>query len=153
MVVFRITGGELQPEIEVPAEATFLDLKDLIQSRLDIKVSRQMLMFNDKELRDDQIIAQLGVDFAPLLLVVAPLSGQPKFCIIVESSIKDFIVKVRETYTVSHLKMKIQKQSGILFNNMRLYRLSEEMDDDLPLSAYYVCHGSKVEMIYGLDPR
>lgn len=47
------------------------------------------LMLNDRELRDDQLIAYLGLKFPAVLLVVAPLSGQPKFSINVKSSIQD----------------------------------------------------------------
>ncbi|KAH9790060.1 hypothetical protein KPL71_003270 [Citrus sinensis] len=154
MVHFAITGGEVIPEIEMPMFATILDLKETIEEILDVDVARQTLNFNNQVLTNDQTIGHLNLGpFAALALVVTPLAGQPKFNILVKSINEEINIRVKETTLVVDLKRKLERRCGILFEKITLHRLSKEMEDDFPLSAYYVCEGSEVEMTTKIEPR
>lgn len=154
MVHFTITGGEVIPEIEMPMFAPILDLKERIEEILDVDVARQTLNFNNQVLTNDQTIGHLNLGpFAALALVVTPLAGQPKFNILVKSINEEINITVKETTLVVDLKRKLERRRGILIEKITLHRLSKEMGDDFPLSAYYVCEGSEVEMTTKIEPR
>lgn len=154
MVHFAITGGEVIPEIEMPMFATILDLKETIEEILDVDVARQTLNFSNQVLTNDQTIGHLNLGpFAALGLVVTPLAGQPKFNILVKYINEEINIRVKETTLVVDLKRKLERRCGILTEKITLHRLSKEMEDDFPLSAYYVCEDSEVEMTTKIEPR
>lgn len=62
-------------------------------------------------------------------------------------------IRVKETTLVVDLKRKLERRRGILIEKITLHRLSKEMEDDFPLSAYYVCEDSEVEMTTKIEPR
>lgn len=80
-VAFKITGGELIPEIQMLSSETILDLKKRIEARLDVPVARQTLRFNNQVLPNDLKINHydfnIGHDrhqVVTLALVVSPLA-------------------------------------------------------------------------------
>ncbi|KAK1587890.1 hypothetical protein Q3G72_017961 [Acer saccharum] len=155
-VQFRITGGEVTPEITMPISATVLDLKERIQLFTGIVMTRQTLRFNNQELTNDRTISHYGFgQFATLVLDVKPLNDQfPKFYILAKyGNEQSKMIKVKETTLVGDLRSKIERQFGIPGKLMSLYRLSHEMNDDFPLSAYYVCAGCEVEVVINTESR
>jgi hypothetical protein len=154
MVLFRITGGELKPEIEMPASATILALKERINEVLNMEVARQTLSFGSMLMENDRIIDSYGFpQFVVLSLIVRPLSGQRKINILVKSSSKVERIRMRETQKVAELREKISRRWGISVKKMTLLRLSKEMDDNLLLSAYYISRDSEVEVKVHTQPR
>ncbi|KAK3211217.1 hypothetical protein Dsin_015923 [Dipteronia sinensis] len=106
-VQFRITGGEVTPEITMPISATILDLKERIQLFTGIVMTRQTLRFNNQELTNDRTIGHYGFgQFATLVLDVKPLNDQfPKFYILVKScNEQSKMIKVKETTLVGDLR-------------------------------------------------
>ncbi|KAL5764668.1 hypothetical protein ACOSQ2_017262 [Xanthoceras sorbifolium] len=154
-VQFQITGGQVTPVIAMPISATILDLKERIQLFTDIEMARQTLRFNDRELTNDQTISHYSFgEFAQLVLDVKPLDNEPKFDILVKScNEQSKLIRVKETTLVGELRSKIERRFGIPGKLMNLYRLSEDMKDDFPLSAYYVCEGCQVEVVTNIEPR
>ncbi|KAJ7976931.1 Ubiquitin domain-containing protein [Quillaja saponaria] len=153
MASFTITGGEVVPEIEMPPSATILDLKQRTKEELDVEVDRQTLLYNQMELSNEHPIEYVYQEFVTLNLVVTPLVGQPKINVVVRSSTAEGFVRIKETYTVADFKRKIERLWGIPTEKIILRRLSQEMEDNLWLSAYYVNEGSEVEVIVIVDPR
>ncbi|KAM3689223.1 hypothetical protein ACB098_09G030800 [Castanea mollissima] len=155
MVRFRITGGELKPEIEMSSSGTILELKERIYELCNVEVARQTLFFYATELENDRTIESYEFlqPFETLGLVVTPLSGDPKFDILVKSSTAEDCVRVRETQKVADLRRKIERRWGILAQKITLLSHSIEMNDDHLLSAYYVNRGSIVEVKVSIESR
>lgn len=154
MVLFRIVGGEVRPEIEMPASATILVLKERIKEILNVEVTRQTLWLGDILLENDRIIDSYDfAQFVMINLIVTPFLGQPKVNILVKSSNKVEHIRMRETKKVAELKNKISRRWGIPVRKMTLHRLSKEMDDNLPLSAYYINQDSEVEVRVHVEAR
>ncbi|GAV75803.1 ubiquitin domain-containing protein [Cephalotus follicularis] len=153
-VTLRIGGGEVIHEIETSLTHMLIHLKSLIEGQMGIALDRQTLWFNDEELRNDRTIESYGFEqHDTIKLVVEPLPGDPKVEVVVRSHIKEERIRVKETYTVGDLKRKIERRWGILSSYITLTRMSKEMEDDMPLSAYYVCEGSLVELVINREPR
>ena len=154
MVRFRITGGELKPEIEMSSSGTILELKERIYELWNVEVARQTLFFDATELENDRKIESYEFQpFETLGLVVTPLSGDPKFDILVKSSTAEDCIRVRETQKVADLRRKIERRWGILAQKITLLSHSIEMNDDHLLSAYYVNRGSIVEVKVSIESR
>ena len=154
MVRFRITGGELKPEIEMSSSGTILELKERIYELWNVEVARQTLFFDATELENDRKIESYEFQpFDTLGLVVTPLSGDPKFDILVKSSTAEDCIRVRETQKVADLRRKIERRWGILAQKITLLSHSIEMNDDHLLSAYYVNRGSIVEVKVSIESR
>jgi hypothetical protein len=78
MVLLRIIGGELEPEIEMPASATILELKERINELLNVEVARQTLWYSYTRLENNCSIESYGFgQFTWLALRVNPLMAQP----------------------------------------------------------------------------
>ncbi|KAK0604408.1 hypothetical protein LWI29_015381 [Acer saccharum] len=155
-VQFRISGGQVTPEITMPISATILDLKERIQLFTDICMTRQTLRFNNQELTNDRTISHYEFgQFATLVLGVKPLDDRyPKFFILVKScNEQSKLIRVKETTLVGDLRSKIERHFGIPGKLLSLFRLSQEMKDEFPISAYYVCAGSQVEVVINIEPR
>ncbi|KAK2662841.1 hypothetical protein Ddye_001415 [Dipteronia dyeriana] len=150
-VLFTITGGEVIPEIEMPVSATILELKKKIESVLNLKAERQTLRHDNEELNNDRTIAYYNFkkNVATLVLHFKPLSGKPKFNITVKDGDDEFNVKVKETTLIADLIKKIEKCTGYSIKYMNLYHLSTKIEEeDLPITAYYISEGSKIEVKY-----
>ncbi|KAJ4724367.1 Ubiquitin domain-containing protein [Melia azedarach] len=149
-VKFKITGGEVVPEIEMLASATIFDLKKKIESILEVGVSRQTLRFNNQVLTNERKIERYNFSqSATLVLLVAPLPGHPRLKICVKSPYElSSNIRVKETTLVADLKKEISDRWIVAAKSMTLYRLSTKMEEDLPVSDYYVCEGSKIEVRY-----
>lgn len=156
-MVVRIEGRKLVPDISLPWSATVLDLKEHIQFLLDVKIERQTLKANGEVLVSDQIVGEEYIH--TVFLEVSPLAGDPEFEIVLDYEGEEIKVRVKETTLVGELKGKIERRWGSpgkhrslhrlsLVGNQSflLYRLSTQMEDHLPLSAYYVSEGSRIEV-------
>ncbi|KAL5831759.1 hypothetical protein ACOSQ4_017113 [Xanthoceras sorbifolium] len=120
-VLFKITGGEVIPEIEMLETATILDLKKRIESVLNLKAERQILRtYDNQELNNDRTIAHY-----------------------------DFKKNVKETTLVGDLIKKIEKRLICSSKYINLYHLSTKLEEeDLPLTTYYISEGSEIEVKY-----
>lgn len=149
-VKFKILGGEITPEIEIPVSATIPDLKTRIETILGIAVGRQTLRYNNRELVNDQKIQHYNFGrAAELILKVTPPAGRPRFNISAKSNYNAQVkVKVKETTRVSKLKKKLEEHWIFSTEDLTLYRLGQEMEDDFPLSAYYISEGAHIEGVY-----
>ncbi|KAK3185214.1 hypothetical protein Dsin_032500 [Dipteronia sinensis] len=113
-VLFKITGGVVIPEVEMPISATILELKKKIkiESVLKLKAERQTLRHQNQELNNDRTIAYYDFkkNVATLVLHFKPLPGKPKFNITVKDGDDEFNVKVKETTLVADLFKEIEKR-------------------------------------------
>lgn len=154
MVLFRIIGGELEPEIEMPATTTILELKERIDEILKVEVARQTLWFGFTSLENDHSIESYSFShFTTLGLIVRPLPRQLKFNILVKSSSRVEHIRVRETQKVAELRNKISKHWSIPVVNVAFIRLTKKMDDDLPLCTYYIVQDFEVEVKVRIEPH
>lgn len=147
-VLFTITGGQVIPKIRMPILGTIFDLKNEISEALDVDVMRQTLVAKDTViLRDKNTIFSyhLGED-ATIDLHVEPYFFSFNIQIKIEGSYQTMTVQ-DESDLVSKLKHDIEKEWGISSDGFSLYRLSKKMEDDLPLSSYYVCKGCKIDVV------
>ncbi|KAK0590138.1 hypothetical protein LWI29_023134 [Acer saccharum] len=149
-VLFKITGGVMIPEIEMPISATILELKKKIESVLKLKAERQTLRHHNQELNNGRTIAYYDFkkNVATLVLHFKPLPGKPKFNVLVKSKYDEFNVKVKETTLVADLFKEIEKRLRYsLIKNYNVYHLSTKIEEeDLPVTAYYICEGSNIEV-------
>lgn len=145
MVTFQIYGGNVVPEIQLPSSATILELKQKIEQNLNVKVARQTLFWSEQILQDEGPIASYGFDSpAPVHLSVAREPSH-EFFIDLSSRTRPLTnIRVKESYEVKDLKLKIQKLWGIETKNIALFRLSKKMEDHHLLSSYYVYEGAEV---------
>lgn len=145
MVFFKITGGELKPELEMSSSATILELKEWIHERLNVEIARQALFFDKIELEDDRTIESYEFEAVEILgLVVTPVPEDPIYEILVKSTTAEARIRVRETQKVVELRGKIERLWGIPTQYISLSRHGIVMDDHHPLSAYYVNQGCTV---------
>ncbi|KAL5766386.1 hypothetical protein ACOSP7_017003 [Xanthoceras sorbifolium] len=151
-VLFKITGGEVIPEIEMLETATILDLKKRIESVLNLKAERQILRtYDNQELNNDRTNAHYDFkkNVATLVLHFKPLPGKSKFNILVKVGDDEFNLKVKETTLVGDLIKKIEKRLICSSKYMNLYHLSTKLEEeDLPLTTYYISEGSEIEVKY-----
>ncbi|KAK7279327.1 hypothetical protein RJT34_24375 [Clitoria ternatea] len=154
MVYFTIAGGEIVPEIEMSSSETILDLKEKIRKELEVEVDRQNLWYNNRMLRDHELIADHGFrGNVRLMLNVTPLSPDYKLHVMVKHPGSDGFVRVRETDKVRHLRGKVERCWGVPPRRFTLSRLNVEMKDNFPLSAYYINEASEVELKIIIEPR
>ncbi|GLT25701.1 hypothetical protein SLA2020_008130 [Shorea laevis] len=153
-VTLTITGGKVEPQITCPVSSTILALKQRIYTLLDVDVARQTLFFEGQELQDDLHIKDYNLQpFSEVALSVEPYNNDEKFTIQAMLSIDcSEIVRVRETMSVAELKGKVEKRFGC-GECTALTRLGVVMEDEFPLSAYYVNPNSLVEVSIKIDPR
>lgn len=148
MVLLRIDGGEITPQIEVTYFDTILNLKEMIRDVLGVEIGRQTLVYDERTLLDDEEIRHciFGRDSATVTLSVAPLSEGTKIAVQLESSLKQGSMRTRETDSVADLQNKIERRWGLRNCSITLFRLDTQMNEDLPLSAYYVVDGTKIDV-------
>lgn len=137
-VLLKIVGGEVIPEIEMLESATVLDLKEKIETILNVGVARQTLKFRNQVLMNDQTIGHWNFEqHASIVLCVKPLAGEPKFNISVENNYGEkTILKVRENTLVDEVKGRLDKEWLFSSSWLTLKHLSVEMDDDFPPSLH-----------------
>lgn len=154
MVSFRITGGQIVPEIHVNASATVLDLKLEIEKELGVEAERQSLRYNTRELKNHQMIQKYKFrECETLNLRVRPMTERKKVHVLVKQEGANGYVRMRETDSVFHLRKKIEKYWGIPRSIFTLRRLDKQMDDDMPLIAYYISEDTEVELCVNIEPR
>lgn len=154
MVLFRIIGGEIVPEIEMSCSETIFDLKEKIQEELEVEVHRQNLWYNNKELRNHEFIEDYGFHRdATITLSVKLLPPQVKLHVLVKHTGSNGYVRVKETDNVRDLRQKVERYWGIPSELFTLYRLNVEMVDNHPLYAYYINEASEVELCVSVQPR
>ncbi|KAI6673274.1 hypothetical protein NL676_001180 [Syzygium grande] len=148
MVLLRIDGGEITPQIEVTYFDTILNLKEMIRDVLGVEIERQTLVYDERTLLDDEEIRHciFGRDSATVTLSVAPLPEGTKIAVQLESSLKQGSMRTRETDSVADLRSKIERRWGLRNCSITLFRLDTQMNEDLPLSAYYVVDGTKIDV-------
>ena len=154
MVLFRIAGGQIVPEIDMSPNETIFDLKDKIEEELGVCIHRQSLWYHNNELRDDEFIGNYGFRGNPTLsLSVEPLPSDLKIHVLVKHIGGNGYVRVRETDTVSDLRRKVERYWAIPQQLFTLHRLNVEMKDNHPLHAYYVNEASEVQLSVSIEPR
>ena len=153
IVLLRIIGSELEPEIEMLISATILELKERINELLNVEVARQTLWYSYTRLKNNCSIESYGFGHCTwLALRVNPLMGQPKFNILVKFAGMVEHIRVRETQTVAELRNKISRHWSILVVNVALIGLSKKIKDHVPLSTYHIGHDLKVELKVHIEP-
>ncbi|TKY52965.1 ubiquitin C [Spatholobus suberectus] len=154
MVLLKIAGGEIVPEIEMSILDTIFDLKQKIQKELDVEVYRQSLWHNNRMLRDQELIHDYGFGVSErLYLTVTPLSPEHKLSVMVKFVGSDGYVTVKETDKVRELRSKVERYWSIPSELITLKRRNVVMEDNLPLSAYYVNEASEVQLSVLIEPR
>ncbi|KAK7392472.1 hypothetical protein VNO78_20911 [Psophocarpus tetragonolobus] len=154
MVYFKITGGEIVPEIEMMLSDTVFYLKWKIQKELDVEVHRQSLWHHNRMLRDHECIEDYDFrENETLYLTVTPLPPHHKLHVLVKSFGSDGYVRVKETDKVNELYNKVEKYWGIPSNRIILKRRNVVMENNLPLYTYYVNEASEVQLFISIEPR
>ncbi|KAI3437500.1 DYW_deaminase domain-containing protein [Psidium guajava] len=149
MVLLRIAGGEITPQIEVTRFDTILNLKETIRDALGVEVGRQTLVYDERALLDDVEIRHciFGREPATVTLHVAPLPEGTKIAVRLESSLKqESMRRIQETDSVAGLRSKIERRWGLRSCSIALFPLDTQMSEDLPLSAYYVVDGAEIDV-------
>lgn len=157
-MVLMITGKEVKPLIEISISQTILELKQKIEDLTGVQVFRQTLDFDRRIMSNDKTVSYyFGNEVypedppMPIALTVQPLEGQPRFNILVRFNDGMIGFVVRETTLVADLKRMIEECTHILSKYVKLRRLDKEMEDQFPLSEYYICVLSHVEMTLNFD--
>lgn len=154
MVNVKITGGEIEPVIEMSLSELVFDLKSKIEDKLDVRVHRQRLWYSDIELDNEKRIAFYAMcGDETVTLTVNPLPPDVKLHVLVKHVGSNGYVRVRETDTVGELRGKVSRYWGISTRLITLSRLNVEMLDDRPLSAYYINEDSEVKLSVLIEPR
>lgn len=111
MVLLKIVGGEVIPEIEMLESATVLDLKEKIETILNVGVARQTLKFRNQVLMNDQTIGHWNFEQHASIVLCQATGWQPKFNISVENNYGEkTILKVRENTLVDEVKGRLDKE-------------------------------------------
>ncbi|XP_054796737.1 uncharacterized protein LOC129302080 [Prosopis cineraria] len=154
MICFRIAGGQIVPEIDMLASETILDLKLEIEKELSVEVERQSLWYNTRQLRNDGVIREYKFrESETLNLRVRPMAERREVHVLVKQEGANGYVRVSETDNVSHLRKKIEKYWGIPRSIFTLRRFDKQMEDDVPLLAYYITEDTEVELCVNIEPR
>ncbi|XLU47037.1 hypothetical protein S245_041851 [Arachis hypogaea] len=154
MVLFKIAGAQIVPEIDMYPNETIFDLKDKIEEKLGVGIHRQALWYQETKLKDEARIRDYGFHCdTTLILTVTPLPPDLKLHVLVKFNGSNGYVRVRETDKVSDLRRKVEKYWAIPQQLFALRRFKVEMKDSYPLSAYYVTDDSDVELAMLLQPR
>ncbi|XP_073223387.1 ubiquitin-like protein-NEDD8-like protein RUB3 [Cicer arietinum] len=158
MVHFKISGGEIEPTVEISISEFVFDLKSKIEDELEVEIHRQNLWYKGIEMENDKRIgfyALCGDETENVTLVVNPLPPGLKLHVLVKFHGRsgDGYVRVVETDKVSDLRRKVSRYWGIPINIFTLRRFNVEMADDRPLHAYYINHDSEIKLCLDIQPR
>ncbi|KOM35180.1 hypothetical protein LR48_Vigan02g133000 [Vigna angularis] len=154
MVYFKITGGEIVPEIEMMSSDTIFDLKQKIQKELDVEIYRQSLWHHNRIMRDHEYIEDYDFRMSETLyLTVTPLPLHHKLHVLIRSVGSDGYVRVKETDKVSDLRRKVERYWVVPSNLITLTRHNVVMENNLPLYAYYVNEASEIQLAVTIEPR
>ena len=140
--------------IAIPLAATFLQLKEEIEAKTGVMVERQIIFDKVKHetLPDNFTVNNWGFQSpAEVLLMVLPLPLGTEINITVSiPTIGDnFNLIVEDKQTVLELKRKICSiRNNIDPDEILLYHLVTEMEDNKQLYKYFVNQGSKIILLF-----
>ncbi|KAI9086258.1 hypothetical protein K1719_031712 [Acacia pycnantha] len=142
------------PEIDMVASETILDLKLEIEKELNVEVERQSLWYNTRELKNHEMIQRYRFRQCETLnLRVKEMEERRKVHVLVKQEGANGYVRLRETDSVAHLLKKVEKYWGIPRSLFTLRRFGIQMEDHLPLIAYYITEDTEVELCVNIEPR
>eukprot|EP01101_Sappina_pedata_P009034 TRINITY_DN513_c0_g2_i1.p1 TRINITY_DN513_c0_g2~~TRINITY_DN513_c0_g2_i1.p1 ORF type:complete len:173 (+),score=38.02 TRINITY_DN513_c0_g2_i1:30-521(+) len=140
-------------DLQVELLDSVLDLKKKIQEAEDIPSKFQRLSFGNRELSDNNTLADYNIQHGSNIHMVTRVQGGPMRVHITTMIGKTITVEVERTDSVLDLKNKIQETEGIPSNLQRLIFDGKELNDDgLTLSDYDLKYGSKIELATKVIP-
>lgn len=136
-------------EVEAIGPIRIEGVKQKIKNAVGVEPHRQTLYYNQMRLEDEyQVNLFVFEIFAQVELRVTPLPGNPKVTVLCNAANRDAeAVSIRESDTVQNLRTKLSVAWGLPIEMISLHRFGSHMDDDYPLSDYYVCDGARVDAI------
>ena len=132
-LVFRVyvktlTGGKTMT-LDVKHGGTILDVKVKVEDRKGIPPDKQRLVFDGRELKDEQTLSDIKIQDKSLLLVRAD-------CMLIFVKTKTITLEVESSDTIESVKAKIQEQEEIPPDRQQLTFHGEHLEDGQILSEY-----------------
>ncbi|KAH7511980.1 uncharacterized protein LOC107431876 [Ziziphus jujuba] len=143
-----ITGSKIPFEVDAIGPMTFQQVKEKIRNAVNVEPERQNLYYNEVKMQDEHQVRQCVLDFFGYIeLRVTPLPENAKVTVLCKARNRDVeAISIRETDTVESLRSKLSMTWGIPMEKIVLHRCGSHMEDDFPLSDYYVCEGAQVNV-------
>lgn len=144
-VTFLISGGEIRPQITMPTSATILQLKQMINEKIRVPVSRQNLLYGNTKLLDWTPINRYNFGtFAELILAIDMYPDERVITVSVSSPAFDIGLRVNKVHKVIQVKQKLAEICAIDTESITLWYMSKKMQDEKPLYKYYITDGSQI---------
>ena len=126
--------------LEVDSLDTVDKIKSKIQDSQGFPKDQQCLIFSNKQLEDNRTLAELDILKESILLLVlrpvGPGRGMQIFVKMLDGKTETF--RVKKSYTVDYVKVKIYEVSGILPKHQRLIYGGWQLENDRTLEGYNV---------------
>lgn len=144
-VTFLISGGEIRPQITMPTSATILQLKQMINEKIRVPVSRQNLLYGNTKLLDWTPINRYNFGtFTELILATDMYPDERVITVSVSSPAFDIGLRVNKVHKVIQVKQKLAEICAIDTESITLWYMSKKMQDEKPLYKYYITDGSQI---------
>ncbi|CAM0907439.1 unnamed protein product [Alopecurus aequalis] len=134
--------------LEVDSLDTIDNIKSKIESILGFPKDQQCLIFDNKQLEDNNTLANLNICKESILLLVLRLAGpggrMQIFVKMLDGKTETF--NVESSYTVDYVKMKIYEMTGILPKHQRLRYAGTQLENDRTLEGYKVGRESTLHL-------
>ena len=135
--------------VQARPDETIHQLKLQIETQQNLSVNKQCLIFNGKELENNQTLSAYGVRNKSLLhLAIMNTSEDQINVVIFSTGMTSVSLNAKGSTTIAQLKNEISKRKGVPFNEQCLLTKSKGvLHDSRTLSYYRIENDSKMQLI------
>jgi len=132
--------------LEVPKKETIEKLKSQIEKKEGIPISKQRLIYNTKELENENSMAYYNIQPESNILLNLKLGGG---VLVVINSLEGQSVEIDidEDDTIESLKLKIYEKQGTAVEMQRLIYEKRKLDDNKTIADYQMKENSQVRLV------
>lgn len=157
-IMLKTLQGKTIP-MEVQDSDTIASIKSKIHEKEGIPVDQQRLVFNGKQLEDNNTVGDYGIQADSNVHLVLRLkgggtdgtgSGSTKTIMLKTLQGKTIPMEVQDSDTISSIKAKIHEKEGIPVDQQRLVFNGKQLEDNNTVADYGIQADSNVHLVLRL---